>query len=144
MKKLFYRLSSSRSFTKLFSNPMRVRLEERRGLISCRKWFLVFVLALAVLTLGRSQEAMSDECNPDDPDFNPFAYWCYPYGASPLQIGASSTVLVYQCPVGQGTNTLTLATATAPDTFTSSGNVLCNFTGQVQGSNIACSYELTF
>ena len=59
MKKLFYRLSSSRSFAKLFSKPMQPRLEERKRVMFCRKSFLVFLLAFAALTLGRSNEAMA-------------------------------------------------------------------------------------
>jgi hypothetical protein len=123
MKKLFYRLSSRRSFAKLFS--IHAQLEDRRT-IFCRKSFLMFVLALAVVTLGRSQEAMGQEYD-----------WG---GPAPGSIDGGSTVLVYQCNRGgQGTNTLTLGD---PDTFVSDGNVLCDFTGQVKGTGVQCHYHV--
>src|SRR5262249_29568823 len=132
MKKLFYRLSSRRPFVRLFS--MHARLDERRGLISCRKWFLVFVLAFAALTLGGSQEARAD-CDPDD-------WICLIFGG-PVNGSYGSTVLVYDCTKGQGvsTNTLTLGN---PDTFVSSGNLICDFKGQVKGNDINCSFNLTY
>jgi hypothetical protein len=97
--------------------------------MSYRKSFLVFVLAFAALTLGHSHEAMGQ--------------WDWDWGGpAPGSIDGGSTVLVYQCNQGgQGTNTLTMGD---PDIFESSGTVLCNFTGQVKGNNILCSYELTF
>jgi hypothetical protein len=99
--------------------------------MSYRKSFLVFVLAFAALTLGRSQEAMGQESD-----------WG---GPAPGSIDGGSTVLVYTCDQGgQGTNTLTQgATQGDPDIFTSSGTVLCDFKGQVKGNDIQCSYELT-
>jgi hypothetical protein len=128
MKKLFYRLASNRSFTKLLSIPIQPRLEERKRVMFCRKSFLVFLLAFAALTLGRGNEAM--------------AQWDWDWGdLPPGSIDGGSTAFVYHCTQGQGTNTLTLGD---PDIFTSSGSVICNFTGQFPGSNIACSYDLTF
>jgi hypothetical protein len=100
--------------------------------MSYRKSFLVFVLAFAALTLGRSQEAMGQEFD-----------WG---GPAPGSIDGGSTVLVYKCNQGgQGTNTLTQgATQGDPDIFHSLGTVLCDFTGQVKGNDIQCSYDLTF
>jgi hypothetical protein len=103
--------------------------------MSYRKSFLVFVLAFAALTLGRSQEAIGQE-------------WDWG-GPAPGSIDGGSTVLVYKCDQGgQGTNTLTQgATAKDPDIFTSKGTVLCDFgklRGEVKGNDILCSYELTF
>jgi len=96
--------------------------------MSYRKSFLVFVLAFAALTLGRSQEAMGQE-------------WDWG-GPAPGSIDGGSTVLVYKCNRGGvGTNTLTQGD---PDIFTSLGTVLCEFTGQVKGKDIQCSYDLTF
>src|SRR6266542_1785843 len=105
---------------------MHARLEERRGVMSYRKSFLVFVLAFVALTLGRSQEAMGQEFD-----------WG---GPAPGSIDGGSTVLVYQCNRGgEGTNTLTLGD---PDTFVSDGNVLCDFTGQVKGTGVQCHYQV--
>jgi hypothetical protein len=93
----------------------------------CRKSLLVFVLAFAALTFGRSQA---------------MAQWDWDWGdLPPGSIDGGSTAFVYHCIQGQGTNQLTLGN---PDIFTSSGTVVCNFTGQVPGNNIACSYDLTF
>jgi hypothetical protein len=93
--------------------------------MSYRKSFLVFVLAFAALTLGRSQEAMGQ-----------FDWWGPPEGA----IDGGSTVLVYHCNRGGlGTNTLTLGD---PDIFVSDGQILCDFTGQVTGTGIQCDYHV--
>jgi len=93
--------------------------------------FLVFLLAFSALTLARGQA---------------MAQWDWDWGDLPPGfIDGGSTAFVYHCTQGQGTNQLTLgATATDPDIFASSGSVSCNFTGQVPGNNIACTYDLTF
>lgn len=112
------------SFAKLFSPDC---LFNQRRITFCRKSFLVFVLAFAALTFGRGQA---------------IAQWDWDWGdLPPGSIDGGSTSFVYHCTQGQGTNKLTLGD---PDIFESSGSVFCNFTGQVPGSNIACSYDLTF
>jgi len=132
MKKLFYRLSSSRSLAKLFSKPMQPRLEERKTVMFCRKSFLVFLLAFAALTLGRSQEARA--CEPDD-------WWCLLW-ESPLLIDGGSKNLVYTCDEGQGTNRLILKPTPTLDQFISDGDVSCDFTGKVKGTAVQCSYHV--
>src|SRR5262249_33854684 len=113
MKKLFYRLSSRRPFARLFS--MHAQQEESRLVMSCRKFFLVIVLAFAALTLGRSQEARAD-CAPDD-------WFCLFWGEpqppdSPLISGGSKN-LVYTCNQGIGTDSLILKPTPTPDQFIS-------------------------
>jgi hypothetical protein len=95
--------------------------------MSYRKSLLVFVLAFAALTLGRSQEAMGQW------------EWFWE-GPAPGSIDGGSTVLVYECNRGgDGTSTLTLGD---PDIFVSDGDVLCDFTGQVKGTGIQCHYHV--
>jgi hypothetical protein len=101
--------------------------------MSYRKLFLVFVLAFAALTLGRSQEARA-ECAPDD-------WWCLLW-ESPLLIDGGSKNLVYTCDEGQGTNSLILNASPTLDRFVSDGTVLCDFTGKVKGTGIQCEYHV--
>jgi hypothetical protein len=102
-----------------------------------RKSFLVFVLAFAALTLGRSPEAM--------------AQWGWDWGDLPPGfIDGGSTNLVYICSQGQGTNTNTLTLGATSDKFESDGAVSCNFgvdrfgvhRGVVQGTDIQCQYHV--
>lgn len=102
--------------------------------MSYRKSFLIFVLAFAALTLGRSQEARA-ECAFDD-------FWCLLW-ESPLLIDGGSKNLVYTCDEGTGTNRLILS-PTDPDQFVSDGDVLCNFTGQTKGTDISCHYNVVW
>jgi hypothetical protein len=95
--------------------------------MSYRKSFLVFVLAFAALTLGRSQEAMGQF------DWN----WG---DLPPGSIDGGSEVLVYHCSQGQGTNSLTVGDKL--DNFKSDGDVSCDFTGTVKGRGIQCHYNL--
>ena len=52
MKKLFYRLSSSRSFARLFSKLMHARLDERMRVMSPKSSVLAVVALAALLSLG--------------------------------------------------------------------------------------------
>jgi hypothetical protein len=96
-----------------------------------RKSFLVFVLAFAALTFGRSQEAMGDVICDD--------WGCYEVD-NPFVIQGLSTIH-YTCTTGSLTNTVTVGqTSTANDTFTSSGPVSCDFTNSTE----TCDYQLTW
>ena len=81
MKKLFYRLSSSRSFAKLFSKPMHARLEERRRAMFSKSSVFAVVALAAFVSLGAllfPQVVQAQDCLfdcPDlgsDPSFNPW------------------------------------------------------------------------
>src|SRR5262245_27802573 len=114
MKKFIYQLASSGLFEKLFSMHTQ---HVRRRVMFCRKRFLIFVLAFAALTLGRSQEARA-ACAPDD-------WWCLLW-ESPLLLDGGSKELVYTCNEGQGTNSLILKPTPALDQFISDGDVSCD------------------
>ena len=77
MKKLFYRLSSSRSFTKLFS--LHARLEERRGVMFSKSSVCAVLALLGFLSLGAFffPQVGHAQCIWDcdlgsDPSFNPW------------------------------------------------------------------------
>ena len=80
MKKLFYGLSSSRSFTKLFSKPMHARLDERRRVMFPKSSVFAVVALAAFVSLGAllfPQVGQAQECIWDcdlgsDPNFNPW------------------------------------------------------------------------
>jgi hypothetical protein len=122
------------SFAKLFSPNARITFY--------KKSFLVFVLALAALTLGRSQEAM--------------AQWDWDWGdLPPGSIDGGSTNLVYVCSQGQGNNFLTpqeSVQGATSDTFESTGTLSCTFgvdssgvhRGVVQGTDPLCQYDVTW
>jgi hypothetical protein len=93
-----------------------------------RKSFLAFILAFAALTLGRGQA---------------MAQWDWDWGDFPPGSIDGGSPFQYTCTQGQGTNTLTIGTGETPDSFVSTGNAICNFTGSVTGTK-QCQYNLTW
>jgi hypothetical protein len=95
--------------------------------MSYKKSFLVFVLAFAALTLGRSQEARGQ--------------WGWDWGDLPPGFIDGGSPFKYTCTQGEGTNTLNIGGGTVPDTFVSTGDATCTFTGSVTGTK-DCQYNL--
>ena len=97
--------------------------------MSYRKSFLVFLLAFAALTFGRSQEAMGQ--------------WGWDWGDLPPGFIDGGSPFQYTCTQGQGTNTLTIGVGEASDSFVSTGAATCTFTGSVTGTK-ECQYNLAW
>ena len=136
MKNLFYRLSSSRSFTKLFST--HARLEERKGVtMSYRK--LISALVFAAFGFWFSGEARAQGC--DNPDF------CWDFGIPSVVdniTGSSVKCVLDPGGASQPFNTLDIGTGpgTADATFTQTGTATCTHLPNGP-SNETCAFELT-
>jgi hypothetical protein len=143
MKKLFYRLSSSRSFAKLFSNRMHERLEERRKVMFSKSSVFAVVALAAFVSLGAllfTQVAQaclwgcdlgSDENNPSGENSPGFSIiYCFdqlcvanlkdsdgnlifPKGTAPIP-----TAFVEQVPTPDVPNQNSCPTLTPPDFMT--------------------------
>ena len=120
MKKLFYRLASSRSFAKLFS--MHARLEKRRTPRSYRN--LISAVIIAAFGFCFSGEARAQGC--DNPDF------CFDFGfPSTIDNFTGSNVQCTLLPGGTSDpiNKLDIGTLGQPTAiFTQDGTADCTYT----------------
>ena len=138
MKKLFYRLSSSRSFANLFST--HAQLENRRRAIMCYRK-LISALVFAVFTFYFSGAARAQGC--DNPDF------CFDFGVPSFDtnITGSSVVCTLQPGGTTPNNVLDIGSGlgTASATFTQTGTGDCTYTPDVGAPTDlgTCAFELT-